>query len=810
MTPPPAPPEGQWQVQRWANRAATSAGNTYPLGVWLKMLADWHPDLAKWLEATPLEQAKKELPCWTIPQLYQPGKPRQAGHIQAHQPCALHDLDKLPPAALEPLLEDLRQCDHILLAHRTISGLGIRVLVRTWDWWEGEGGYPAAWQASKAYLLGLDAVIAEHLDDGVKDPSRVTYPLLVPPGEDRLWQPDTLPLPPPQEGAAAKPNLRPPAPPASHSEAPILPVAVEQARLLDALQACNPDCSSADWEHTVRAAASAGIPQRDCEAWSAGWGNYRESDRKRLENIYQTNRQQPGPGALILAAKKAGWDATYSRWQGHRGGEGGRPRGPAPTTQGNITPGRQELPLPPEAGDQACYEACLKALGVERRYDTIARRPEVKLDPARWPQPTGAAAQQLQIRGGWQWLTDGVDTTARLRANDTLGRPVEGKKVAQNVRWTLEAWRQHGISHDDLHQHDPLQTWLDSLPEPPEGEPASWLGIDTTGPFQVPKWASEHTEELAEWVGRYTLVVICARSLGQAKADIAPVLCGDQGAGKSSWLYHTLPPHLRHLWRSIDLTDQDPRRLYEKMDGAILSEWAELEGARAKDITRIKALLTDPQDSYRPAYGHHLRDVIRQGVIVATSNTPTPLPADETGNRRFAVVPVERANADPAAQGHAIEAWWEEHRDHLWALAHKIAKTGKLDGIITLPKHLADYQHDSNLEARHRSPTEEATRDILASFEEVSVTTLALWYMLPAALRQGTSYSRHTFQIAAALREAGWGGPHRRRAEKDAFVRHWTAPDIAPSPATAQQALVHEESYTQALPAPKSGPPEDI
>ena len=782
MTQPP----NEWHVQKWATHNSKSAGEIVALSVWLEQLAaDYNTYSAA--AAMDLAAAKQRLPAWTIAAHYQAGKQRLEEYLQRRQPLALHDVDHLAADVVDDVLDALRASPHVVLAARTLSGAGIRVLVHI-PAWHTTGEYKHAWRAAGEYLATLHPAIAPATDAAVSDTGRLTYPLLIPHGEQGSWNSHTVPLVVPPE--ISQPGRYD----GYDNDSPTLPLDVELERLLDALGALPSDASSGEWEGYVRAAASAGIAVEHVVAWSSTWHGWNHAAEKRLRNIIATNRQTPGVGALIAAAKRHGWDTTYSRWQGHRGAEGGRPAGRASdTTGGNAGEHRQILPIDATAGDATAYDACLTILGVERRYDEIARREEVRLDADKWPLKSQEMRLQQAEREGWLWLTDTLEAEMRGRANDKLARRIEGKNVPQNVKWSIIEWRQQGVAHNLRHSYNPLRAYLTSLQDTLHGEPESWLGLDEHGPFRLVH-DTPIERQLAEWAGRYKLVVACARNRRRAKADICPVLTGPQGVGKSSWLWYCLPPQLRHLWRSVDLLDADPKRLAEKLDGVIFSEWAELDAARPMHISRIKALLTDPQISYRPAYGHYLRDIRPQGIIVATSNHLAPLPGDETGNRRFVVVNLEAKHKSNNKQGSLIDTWWSKNRDALWARADQLAQ-GDLSELLTLPKVLADYQTEQNLENRYASAIEVAARDKLADVDKSkAITTLGLWGMLPNTVKEGTNYSRQETKLRGILRESGYVSRGKGRAGSRT-IRYWTLPNVEPSGELAKQAARDEESY---------------
>ena len=772
-------------------------------------LSDWLEHLSRREDelrhaAQHLDQAKQQLEVWTLIQTYRLGQRRRSVNVTRRQPGALHDLDDLPPETVDPLLERLRSDDSIVLAHRTLSGCGIRILVRIDEWTEIEH-YKQQWNDAGQHVLWITGPLPSgaKLDPAVSDPSRVTFPLLISPTESQLWNPDARPQVV-KVTTISVPEIRTPRPESQNGAK--LPVAVERARHLDALAAIPADCDSHTFERAVVAARDAGLSEREINDWAASGGAAYDAEApKRIESFLESNPHTGGAGPLVRLAQEHSWDSSLRRWQASRGVEGGRPAGrqQAPTS-GKATPGRVELQIDASAGDYEAYEEALRQLGVERRYDEIVNRPAVRLSGDEWSKLT--ATPGIDDKDGWRWLTDRLDNDILTTINDRFSRKIPEKKVAQNIRWTTALFQQLGSKHDSRHGHDPLLDYVESLDaEQGESDPASWLGLDAEGPFllDAPDDCSDTDYELlldlAEWTGRYIVTTICARALYRAQAHIVPVLVGGQGIGKSSFLWNLLPSELSHLWRSIDLTDPDAKRRSEKLDGALLSEWAELDSAKKQNLSQIKALITDEQDNYRPAYGRQLRDVRPRGVIVATSNKQDPLPGDESGNRRFVVVRLARRYDTDAEQGEAIVEWWEQHRAHVYARAFALAKRlrrQQIRDILTLPPRLAARQRLDNYESRFRGPIDAAVKDALEDYDGESITVVGLWYRIPQQLRAGQSLTQHQPRLLDGLRSADWSKAPKTRLDSSRSVNYWLAPGSAASKELAAAAAADEDRFT--------------
>ena len=108
----------------------------------------------------------------------------------------------------------------------------------------------------------------------------------------------------------------------------------------------------------------------------------------------------------------------------------------------------------------------------------------------------------------------------------------------------------------------------------------------------------------------------------------------------------------------------DAKKQVEATDGRVICEVAELAGLTWADQESVKSYLSRTHDNgVRRAWARYAVDSPRRFIIVGSTNHPTPLPNDRSGNRRFVVVPVEKASPQKVIE------FWEENRDQVWAEA---------------------------------------------------------------------------------------------------------------------------------------------
>jgi hypothetical protein len=126
------------------------------------------------------------------------------------------------------------------------------------------------------------------------------------------------------------------------------------------------------------------------------------------------------------------------------------------------------------------------------------------------------------------------------------------------------------------------------------------------------------------------------------KHDTACVLMGDQGAYKSSFWGCLGGPFFSDALGDISSKD-DVMVLHRSW----MMEWAELDHITGRrHAGQVKAFLSQAVDLMRVPYGKAVESFPRRGIIVGTTNKTTGFLVDETGNRRFWVIPTTKTQQD--------------------------------------------------------------------------------------------------------------------------------------------------------------------
>lgn len=248
-------------------------------------------------------------------------------------------------------------------------------------------------------------------------------------------------------------------------------------------------------------------------------------------------------------------------------------------------------------------------------------------------------------RNEWRPYRDADGVELRLRLEQGGFRPI-GRELIRDV-----------VLHvAERNQFDSAQIWLASLPV--------WDGQDRIANF-LPRVFGCINSNYHTAIGLYVWTAIAGRIIKPGvKADMAVILYGPQGIGKSTAIARIVPD--ASLYREIDLSARDAD-LARTLRGVIVAEISELRGLHSREQEHIKATLSRTHESWVPKYREHATTYARRVILFGTTNKREFL-ADETGERRFLPVDV------PGIEGYGVGGkrgcdleWLESNRAQLFA-----------------------------------------------------------------------------------------------------------------------------------------------
>jgi predicted P-loop ATPase len=219
---------------------------------------------------------------------------------------------------------------------------------------------------------------------------------------------------------------------------------------------------------------------------------------------------------------------------------------------------------------------------------------------------------------------------------------------------------------------------------------------------------------------------------------------GDQGARKSSFWGALGGPFFSDALRDISSKD-DLMVLHRSW----IMEWAELDHITSKKHAgQVKAFLSQSTDLFRVLYGKATEDFKRRSIIVGSTNRDSGFLVDETGNRRFWVIPVTCTLAKPIDVPNLLI-----ERDAIWAAAVHAFRDGATNNLALEHQQAIEQE---NLNYLVNNPWQSAVEAYLG--RRVSVEPLTTEEILLQAIQK--PLERQTrgdqMQVASILKDLGW------------------------------------------------------
>lgn len=219
------------------------------------------------------------------------------------------------------------------------------------------------------------------------------------------------------------------------------------------------------------------------------------------------------------------------------------------------------------------------------------------------------------------------------------------------------------VSHTAMRKgFDSAQLWLAEQ---------RWDGVPRVETMVARTLPGVGDSDYSRALSRYIWTALAGRVLQPGvKADMVPVLVGEEGVRKSSWVAALAPfPETFTDTLSLKHRDNDNSR---KLRGRLVVELAELKGLASREGEEIRAFLAQQEEEWTPKYMEANVKFLRRCLMFGTTNDWTFL-EERMGMRRL--LPV-------AVLGECDTVVVEAERVQLWAEGAQMFRDGGVDWSV--------------------------------------------------------------------------------------------------------------------------------
>jgi predicted P-loop ATPase len=182
-----------------------------------------------------------------------------------------------------------------------------------------------------------------------------------------------------------------------------------------------------------------------------------------------------------------------------------------------------------------------------------------------------------------------------------------------------------------------------------------------------------------------------------------------------------------------------------------------------KHAGQVKAFLSQSTDLFRVPYGKATESFPRRGIIVGSTNRSTGFLVDDTGNRRFWVIPTTRTETDPIDTPTLMA-----ERDAIWSAAVHAYRAGEVN---YLPPELANEVSRENEAYQVENPWKAPIADWLNEARNQGVELTSETILSKAIAKPTERQTRvDQMQVAAIMRDMGYGKVRRSIAGVQRWV----------------------------------------
>ncbi len=248
------------------------------------------------------------------------------------------------------------------------------------------------------------------------------------------------------------------------------------------------------------------------------------------------------------------------------------------------------------------------------RYNIVTHQTEVH-----WLTDWG---DDLQMPAQWERINDRIENS--LWKELSKQKPVRMRDL------------QYVIGSDYVPAYHPFRFYLEHL-SPWNGEEDHILGLSLSVNI---KGDTDEQFLFAEYLKKWLVAMVASWMDDRVVNNVMLVLIGEQGAYKTTWFSHLLPPPLREYFYT-----KTNSGMVSKDDLLTLSQyglmcWEELDSMQLKELNKLKAVMTMPSINERAAYAHYHENRPHLASFCGTGNNVQFL-SDPTGTRRWLPFEVE-------------------------------------------------------------------------------------------------------------------------------------------------------------------------
>ena len=234
---------------------------------------------------------------------------------------------------------------------------------------------------------------------------------------------------------------------------------------------------------------------------------------------------------------------------------------------------------------------------------------------------------------------------------DDLSKPAEWQRMSDRIENSLwkDLSKQKPVRMQDLHHviesdyvaaYHPFRFYLEHLPPWTEEQGDNIMELSLS--VNV-KGDSDEQFLFAAYLKKWLVAMVASWMDDKVVNNVMLVLIGEQGAYKTTWFAHLLPPQLREYFYT-----KTNSGMVSKDDLLTLSQyglmcWEELDSMQLKELNKLKAAMTMPSINERAAYARHHENRPHLASFCGTGNNVQFL-SDPTGTRRW--LPFEVASID--------------------------------------------------------------------------------------------------------------------------------------------------------------------